>query len=113
MAERREAADLTERQQFWLEHLRGWEKSGGSMASYAAAQGLEVRALYHWKRWLVNKGLFKTLHKRPRFKRVKVVDSPSAAGCRLHLPNGALLEWGSPLTVDDLGALLKVASKLS
>ena len=107
MAEEEEVADLTERQQFWLNHLRDWEKAGGPMTSYATAQGLEVQTFYHWKRWLTKKGLLAPLRKRPRFQRVKVADPTPITGFRLHLPNGALLEWSGPQNVDELGVLLK------
>ena len=107
-----EVTDLTERQQYWLNHLRDWKKGGGPMTSYAAAQGLEVQTFYHWKRWLTKKGLFTSLRKRPRFQRVQVADPASSAGFRLHLPNGAWLEWNVPQTVSDLGALLKAVGEL-
>jgi len=119
MADGEETLDLTERQRSWLKHLHAWNKRGGSMASYAEAQGLEVSEFYHWKRWLTKKGAFKPSLKRVRFQSVKVIApiasvpaKTSASGGRLHLPNGALLEWSGFVSVEDLAALVKVAGGL-
>jgi len=110
MVESGEVEDLTERQRFWLKHVRAWEKAGGPMKSYAFVHGLEARSFYHWKRWLTRKGLFQPGAERPRFQQLKV-ERP-AAGCRLHLPNGAMVEWGASLTVGDMAALVRIVGEL-
>ena len=48
------ASELTERQAFWLAHLRACGK--GSLKAYAEAHGLDVRALYDAKARLKRKG---------------------------------------------------------
>ena len=101
---------LTERQHFWLGHLHAWEKSGDTMKSYAAVHGLDLRPFYHWKSWLTRKGLFHRVSKRPLFKKLKI-ERPST-GCRLHLPNGAMIEWDAPLAVDDLSELVRAVGEL-
>ena len=80
---------LTERQRFWLEHLRAC--GTGSLKSYAEEHGLDIGALYEAKSRLKRKG---ALDGAPtRFARVQC-DSPgpSATVCRIHLRNGALVE---------------------
>ncbi|MBF0382737.1 MAG: hypothetical protein HQL69_17075, partial [Magnetococcales bacterium] len=42
------AEELTERQRYWLGHLRACEESGGSMKGYADDHGLAAQELYHW-----------------------------------------------------------------
>ena len=37
---------LTERQRFWLRHLRACEVSGQTSIDYAKAHGLKVKSLY-------------------------------------------------------------------
>ena len=83
---------LTERQRFWLEHLRAC--GTGSLKSYADKHGLDIGALYEAKSRLKRKGM---LDAAPvRFTRVRC-DSPTptaaaAAVWRIHLRNGALVE---------------------
>ncbi len=48
---------LTEKQRFWLDHVRACERSGQSMRRYAEEQGLEVAAFYNWKAALRRKGV--------------------------------------------------------
>ena len=80
---------LTERQRFWLEHLRAC--GTGSLKAYADEHGLEIGALYEAKSRLKRKG---ALDGAPtRFTRVQCDSpAPSATVCRIHLHNGALVE---------------------
>lgn len=80
---------LTERQRFWLEHLRAC--GSRSLKGYAEEHGLSISALYETKSRLKRKGL---LGAAPtRFVRVQRDAPPGvAAVCRIHLPNGALVE---------------------
>ncbi len=86
-------SSLTERQRFWLEHLRAC--GSGSLKAYAVQHALEVSSLYEAKSRLKRKGM---LDAAPaRFVRVQR-DTPelspalSPALWRIHLRNGALVE---------------------
>ena len=82
-------SSLTERQRFWLEHLRAC--GSGSLKAYAEQHALEVGALYEAKSRLKRKGM---LDAPPaRFVRVER-DTPelSPALWRIHLHNGTLVE---------------------
>jgi len=48
---------LTERQRYWLEHIKSWNKSGKRMSEYAREQDFPVRAMYDAKKTLVEKGI--------------------------------------------------------
>ena len=80
---------LTDRQQFWLEHLRAC--GSRSLKAYAAEHGLSISALYEAKSRLKRKG---SLAQTPaRFVRVQRDAPPrTAAVCRIHLRNGTLVE---------------------
>ncbi len=82
-------SSLTERQRFWLEHLRAC--GSGSLKAYAEQHALEVSALYEAKSRLKRKGMLDA--PSARFVRVKR-DTPelSPALWRIHLRNGALVE---------------------
>ena len=81
---------LTDRQRFWLEHLRAC--GSGSLKAYAAAHGLDVRALYDAKAGLKRKGALSS--GGPRLVRARQAQTRSALGgyCRVHLPNGTAID---------------------
>lgn len=87
---------LTEKQRFWLEHVRACERTSQSMRRYAEDQGLEVAAFYSWKAVLRRKGVLGETAPAPRlFRKARVVDGRSAERCRLVLPMGLTLEFDS------------------
>ena len=63
---------LTERQQYWLEHIQACEASGKSVTTYAAEHGFHVGAMYAGKKMLVRKGALRG-PQRSRFQRLQTV----------------------------------------
>jgi hypothetical protein len=110
MAEVKVERKLMERQRFWLSHLQAWEKSGKSIRSYASLNSLDLKPFYNWKSLLSSKGLYHCSTQRPFFQKLKI--ERSTANCRLHLPNGAMVEWSASLSVDDLTSLAQALGKL-
>ena len=53
----RSKARLTERQQFWLDHLRVCREQGHTLRGYAKAQGLSVSGLYTAHSTLKSRGV--------------------------------------------------------
>ena len=49
-------ASLTERQQYWLKHLRACEAAGKTTIDYARAHGINVKTLYSARKVLAEKG---------------------------------------------------------
>ena len=85
---------LTERQQFWLDHLRKSRRSKQSLKAYAERHGLDVRLFYEAKSRLKRKGALAGMSMgSPRFVRVEpTVEQPMPAVCRVHLRNGTVVE---------------------
>ena len=85
---------LTEKQRFWLEHLKACEQSGQLMRQYAKAHELKATAFYNWKSVLRRKGV---LGERPAesrlFRKAQVVDGRALGRCRVVLPTGLALEF--------------------
>ena len=48
---------LTEKQRYWLGHLRQCEERGQSLAVYAKECGLDLKNLYRWKSVLAQRRL--------------------------------------------------------
>jgi hypothetical protein len=89
MAER---GALTERDIFWLEHVRAC--GAGELKAYAEARDLDVRALYEAKARLRRKGALPGAT-APRVVRVEHARMSGATGpayCRVHFPNGVSVE---------------------
>jgi len=96
---------LTDRQQFWLKHIRACEETGQSMKAYALSQGLEVKDLYAWKKMLVKKGV---LPRTLRFQRARITPVMESHW-QVQLPNGVAVTFTGAVDAGTLGTVLKSA----
>lgn len=105
---------LTERQRFWLQHLRAAEQSGVRLSEYAEREGLSVQAMYAARAVLRDRGALAPVDGSDvTFAAVQVADpAPALAALMVHLPNGVRVEVASPLSVAGIGELLRWASHL-
>lgn len=100
---------ITERQQYWLDHLKSAEDTGSSLVDYANANDLKVKDLYQWKTSLVKRGLLSS----PGSAFIAVKARPSSAVCSLVLPNGIRFEFHGALSPDLIKTMVTSASELS
>lgn len=100
---------ITERQQYWLDHLKAAEVFGSSLARYAAANDLKVKDLYQWKSSLTKRGLWSP----PNSSFVSVKAKPSSTVFSMVLPNGIRLEFQGALSVGLIKTMVDSASQLS
>ena len=88
--------ELTERQQYWLDHLQACEESGETTKAYADLHGLSVSMMYSWRKELTVRGVLRRQLNgsgAAGFDRVQVVESKMPAGTwRITLPNGVQIE---------------------
>lgn len=107
--------ELTERQRFWLSHLRACEVSGQTSIDYARVHGLKVKSLYGARKALAEKG---ALPPAPPpvsgFQRVQVVDHNRDGGKQWHvqLPNGLAVSFDGKVDADTLSLVLTTAAAL-
>lgn len=100
----------SERQQFWLDHIKAAVASRGTMAQYAAAHDLKVGSLYEWRRKLRRQGL---LPGRPRSKVfVPVSASTTRSGCLVTLRNGVQVQIVADVEAALLERVLAAANAL-
>ena len=100
---------LTERQRNWLEHLRACEASGKGIAGYAAAHGLDAKAMYAGKKVLVKKGVLPRT--RPsRFQRAEVKNPVHCSAWRIQLPNGLSVAFSGAVDARTLSTVLTTAA---
>ena len=95
---------LTERDQFWLDHETAQSASGQTAKEYAAAQGLSLHAFYQARKRLRALGLLaavpdrsKRVRKQSRsqavsFSKIAVTPASPDPRFRLELPGGMALE---------------------
>lgn len=104
-------AAITERQQYWLDHIKAATASDGTMADYAVRHELKVGVLYEWKRKLRRLGLLAGKAPKAGFVPVAAVVGPSTC-CSIVLPNGVRLQFAGDLDATTLGQLLSAAHSL-
>lgn len=113
---------LTERQQFWLDHIARCDAAGSSTKDYAAAHDLSVQAMYSARKDLVERGALLPggrgvrVASRSRFSRAvrSEHDTANAAGLtvQLQLRNGTIVGFSGPLDADTLRTVLHTAASL-
>ena len=109
----KENANLTERQQYWLKHLRACDASGQTTIDYAREHGIKVKSMYSARKALVEKG---TLPRPPPtcFQQVQVVtDTPASdSQWRVQLPNGAAVAFSGNVEAATLSLVLATVAAL-
>ena len=99
------------RDTFWLEHLRAWRAQDQSLRAYAAAQGLSSSSLYRTHSRLRRRGLLsEPEHTAPTFVPVRI--ARTAPACRVHLPNGVVVEIPEHTERAMCATVLECASRL-
>lgn len=53
------AKTITEKQRYWLKHVRAADISDGTISEYAATNTLSLKSLYQWKVKLIRLKLYK------------------------------------------------------
>jgi hypothetical protein len=107
---------ITERQQYWRDHVLAAAAYGGSIVEYAAANNLKTKDLYQWKTALTKRGFLTLENEKPvsDFAKVAPTATPaqnsmpaaSSVQCRLTLPCGSVLEYFNPVKPDTIARLL-------
>lgn len=107
-------AELTELQSEWLEHLRGWERSGLRLSAYARREGLDHRRLFRFRRLLTDKGVYREGEAvSRRFVRAQVqLESEPASRCRVRFRNGCVVELGGEPSAAALREILHTVGTL-
>ena len=100
-------SSLTERQQYWLKHVRACEATGQTSIDYARSQGIKVKSLYSARKELARKGLL-SRPQQHRFQQVQIasVDSAIEGEWRVQLPNGAAVSFRGNVEATTLSLVL-------
>lgn len=120
--DRTDRDELTPSQRYWLTHLEAAERTGISLREYADNNGLEVQSLYTGKHVLKRLGAWPVKQAEISLCRAEVVESTPRGrdvesnhgpiNCRVHLPNGVMVELASTEALS-LVELLTAAGSLS
>ncbi len=102
---------LTDRQRFWLEHIRACEASGKSVTAYAAEHGFHVGAMYAGKKSLIRKGALPRTQ-RSQFQRVQTEDVAVGSEWRIQLPNGISVDFSGTVDAGSLSTVLNTVARL-
>ena len=104
---------ITERQQYWLDHLNHATANGNSLIEYARLHELKAKDLYAWKTRLINLGHLPASHKRKQRGFVPVVPVAKLASATLVMPNGFRLELQGSVDRALLQDLMNAARQVS
>lgn len=111
-----ESNELTERQQFWLRHLRACDLSGQTSIDYARAHDIKVKSLYAARKALAEKGALPPPPPATNgFQRVQVVEDHRGNERQWHirLPNGLAVSFDGQVDAATLSLVLTTAATLS
>jgi len=102
---------LTERQSYWLKHVRACETSGKSVADYAEAHDINAQAMYAGKKMLVKKGILPRTHAN-RFQRAQLTHMAVSHDWRIQLPNGVSVVFSGTVEAQTLRTVLNTAASV-
>ena len=104
---------LTQKQQYWLAHVKQAGREAVSLAAYAKQHDLNLKLFYNMRTILRQKG---ALPQATDNGLLIPVSSPpvqvESIGCRVCLPNGVVIELSALGRETELGQLLTCASQL-
>jgi len=103
---------ITERQQYWLDHILAGEAFNGTLVEYAGVEGLKVKDLYQWKTLLARRGVIAGKVDKPKAF-VAVRETVAANKTALVLPNGVRLEFSGAVDAEMIQLLVTVVSALA
>ena len=108
------AAVLTERQQYWMKHIRACDNAGQTSVDYTREHGLNVKSLYSARKALAQKGELPR-PQPPRFQKAEVSSSllHRDSQWRIQLPNGVAVEFGGQVDAETLSMVLSTTASLS
>ncbi len=104
---------ITERQQYWLDHLKHATANGNSLVEYAKVRELKAKDLYAWKTRLIGLGHLPASRKRKQRGFVPVVSVAKLASATLVMPNGFRLELQGSVDRALLQDLMTAARQVS
>jgi hypothetical protein len=107
-------APLTERQQYWLKHIRACDAAGQTSIDYAREHGINVKSLYSARKALAEKGTLPH-PQSSRFQKAQLSSSPTCTDNQWHiqLPNGVAVAFGGAVDAKSLSLVLSTAASLS
>ena len=105
---------LTERQQYWLKHIRACDGGGKTSVEYAREHGINVKSLYSARKALAEKGSLPR-PQPPRFQKAQVSPRPAQGGSQwqVQLPNGAVVAFNGTVDASTLSLVLNTTASLS
>jgi hypothetical protein len=105
---------LTERQQYWLKHIRACDVSGQTTIDYAREHDIKAKSMYSARKALAEKGTLPPAQPT-RFQKVQVMGgSPASENqWRVQLPNGLTVSFGGTVDAATLSLVLTTAAALS
>lgn len=105
------AAELTERQRYWLKELQACELAGLSLSAYAAQQGFHVGGIYAAKKTLIRKGVLPQ-PSGVRFQRAQVEAVDVGSEWCIRFPNGVSVEFSGSSDAGSLSTILSTVVRL-
>ncbi len=106
--------ELSERQLYWLKHLRTAEAEGEQLKAYAKRLGLSEHSMYEAKRRLREYGVIAPIPqpkvRSPEFARVVVGEPSRSCSLQVRFASGAVLEWSEAPQGEALRELIGLVS---
>ncbi len=109
-----EQSHLTERQQYWLKHIRACEAANMTTIDYAREHGLKAKSMYSARKALAENGALPAVPNSP-FQKVQVASAtvPAVSQWQVQLPNGTAVSFGGTIDAATLSLVLNTAAAVS
>ena len=112
------ANTTTDKQRYWLKHVKAADLSDGTIAEYAAANNVGLKSLYQWKTKLIRLNLYSPAACPPESDFVPVLPPsvPSCrpndqSGCTVTLSNGTRIDFHGELSTGTIKSIVSAVSQ--
>lgn len=118
------AKTMTDRQRYWLKHVKAADLSDHSITEYAIAHDVSLKGLYQWKTKLMKLKHYQPADGPPAADFVPVTSSPAKTllifdqpvqaqrtGCTVTLANGTRLDFHGELSPGVIRSIMSTVSQ--
>ena len=110
------AKTTSQKQRYWLDHVKAADLSDGTIADYASKTNISLKSLYQWKTKLIRLKLYNPVASSDsdfvpvHSSSIQSQETAERPGCIVSLSNGTRIEFHGEFSVHFIRSVITTAS---